>query len=494
MAESLHEQIERERKTANPDPTKLKIYRRYAEGDHDKNLTPEQKTALGSLAKHDYADNLADLVIATWASRLMLTGFAVEDDAVQAFLSDLFVHAQLDDLSYDVNYATARDGNHALILRWLDTPNFGAPADPTAETGEATFGQGRITVHQEDWWDGERGVWIAYDDRGRPAYAVKDFEAWVDVSGNPKPVKRDRRTVYFPDRIERYIKDGQGWAPYPLPGDPESDRPGVVPWTKRNGDPLGIPVVHFKFPRYGLRRYGSSELAGGFVGNQDHVNAFQYGLAMAGTLLAYQILTASGAEWATTPILIPGLMLSSSKPDAKFGSIPAGDLSQLTGGLEGKVQTIARNTQTPIHILQGGDWPSGVALVQAEKGLIAKVLRLAKSIGPSWQAVAHQATEIANAFGAESLNEDAHITARFADPEQLDQLAQAEVDKLKAEALAAIELLQDEESLVALGIPPNEARARLKRREEKAQQEAERIAGIAARSDLGQDERGNEAA
>jgi hypothetical protein len=463
MAEDLHKQIDRERKAANPAASDLAVFRRYVEGDQDATLTADQKALLGAAAKHTYSDNMADTVISAWASRLTLTGFAVEDSAVEAFLNDdLYVRNGLGDLSYDTNYATARDGNHALMLRWLpdDRP---ADLDRIGEDGEVPTDRraGRVTIHAEDWWDGKSGIWVAYDDRGRPAYAVKDFtQVMVDDTGNAR--ERQRRTVYFPGMIHRYIKDG-GWQPFVLPTDPPGTD-GIVPWTKRDGSDLGIPVVHFSFPRFGKRRYGVSELAGGFLANQDHLNDVQQDLTAAARLIGFQVMTATGASFKETPKIQPGTFLHTSSEAARFGSIPPGDLTQLieTHGL--KLQTVARTTATPAHIITGGDWPAGIALVQAEKPLIAKVRRLSRVIGPAWGTVAHRATEMVNAFGGMSLDEDAPITTRFDDPEQLDTLAQAEVLAAQVRAQTEMEALSDEASLIALGLTEAEARERIERK------------------------------
>lgn len=478
MAEDLHDRIKRERDATSPDAANVPTYRLYAQGEQTLTLTADQKKALGRASGVGYSDNVADMVISAWSSRLTLTGYTADDPAVQAFLDGFYLRNELGDLSYDINYATGRDGNHAVMLRWLDEVTATRPSvgpDGTEIETALIRGAGRVTAHAEDWWDGKFGVWVAYDDRGRPAYAVKDAEVWMEQLDGPA-IKRERRTVYFPDHMERFIKEGSGWRPYSLEGEPENGR---VDWTKRDGSPLGIPVVHFKFPRYGRRRYGWSELSGGFLGNQDQINDIQMDVTQAAKLLGFAILTATGATFAKTPVVQPGTMLHTENADARFGNIPAGDIGQLKDAHGIKLSTIARMSATPIHVITGGDWPAGIALVQAEKPLIAKVFRLAKTIGPSHQEVAHRGTEIANAFGLEALSETAQITAIFADPEQLDQLAQAEVIKARAEAWAAIEMLTDPESLAAAAqIPIEEARRRLTARQQRANQQLEMMAGF----------------
>jgi hypothetical protein len=475
MAENIHNRIERERKAASADASYLEVYRAYARGIQAGTISAQQKNILGSSAKHPYSDNMIDMVLAAWSSRLQLRAFTVEEEPVQSFLDEFYVRNQLSDLSYDVNYATGRDGNAAIMLRWLPDDQASDPNDPTVESIDRPLDRrpGRVTAHLEDWWDGKCGVWVAYDDQGRPSYAVKEFV--VTLVSDGVAVDRKRRTLYFPDHIERYIDYGGGWQPYPLPGEPDN---GVVPWTKLDGSNLGLPIVHFKFPRFGQRIYGTSELAGGLLANQDHVNDIQLDLTAAARLLGFQILTATGVPDVQLT-LAPGTMLRSSDPASHFGAITPGDLRQLIDAHGTKIQTIARMTSTPIHIITGGDWPAGITLVQADKPLTAKVLRLAATMGPDWATVAHRATELANAFGGANLNEDALITTDFANPEQLDQMAQAQVDEAKAKVQIAIETLSDWQSLVALGLTEEEAKARIKARQQRTTEAQAALAGFA---------------
>jgi hypothetical protein len=466
MAEGLHAQIERERRAAFPNAADLIEFRRYVAGDQDGTIGFEQKQILGTVAKHPFADNVADMMISATAARLDLTGFTSPGDAVAAFLTDdLFVRNQMGDLGYDCHYAASRDGNHAVMLNWEADERARQPNTPGGPIG------GRVTLHLEDWWDGTTGIFVAHGRNGRPSYAVKDFREMI---GDP-PRDRLRRNIYFPGEIHRFIKEGGEWSPYPLDGEPAN---GIVAWTRADGRPLGIPVVPFSNPRFGRRLYGSSDLAGGFLAVQDQLNDIQMDVTAAARLLAFQIITATGVTFPKDPVIAPGTMLQASKETARFGAIPAGDITQLTEAHGLKLQTVARNASVPIHIITGGNWPAGIALVQAEKPLITKVERLAKTIGPSWATVAHRATEIANAFGRAQLDEDSPIAAVFAAPEKLDPLAVAEVRKMEAEAQAAIEMLTDRESLIAIGIPEVEADARLQRRQAAAAQFDAQLTGI----------------
>lgn len=432
MPESLHDRIKRERAAALPQAKHVKTYRKYATGEQRGTIGHEQRQILGSLVGNPNADNVIDDVIDTAASRLELTGYQVQNEAVQAFLTDFFVRNQISDIQYDVHYPTLRDGNHALGLRWRNADRPGADPD---DEGAEPLPSGRVTIHHEPWWDGETGMFVAYEDDGRTyAYAVKDFVAWM---GDP-PRERRRRTAYFADRIERYVMEGEGWQPYRLPED--GDR-WPVPWTRPDGGPLGIPVVHFPNGRFGSQPYGVSDLAGGVIGLQDDVNDFQRDLSAAGRLTAYQMLWMTGHDLENAPITVgPGRVIWSANPDANTGAYPTGSLEQLIRGHETKVATVARNTKTPKHLITGGDWPSGEALIRAEVPLVDRVRRASRTIGPAWVQVGHRATEIANAFGRLRLDEDALVSPVFTPPERRDALTLAQVER---ERLAAFVLKRE---------------------------------------------------
>lgn len=458
MAESLHDEIERQRGEAFPEASDLKDFRDYARGRQTATLTPDQRRVLASVANHRFADNVVRMILAAAASRLELTGFLVDDQTATGFLADLWTKNQVADLQYDAHFATLRDGNHAVSLRWQAT----APEDADR------FGPGRVVLRRERWWDGATGVFVAYDDLNRPTYAVKDFRVWM---GDP-PRKRLRRTVWFPDRIERYLKEGQGWAPFPLPGD---DLANGATWTKADGSPLGIPVAHFANGSDDDAPYGSSDLDGGVIGVQDELNDIQRDVTAAARLTGFQMLAATGvklekdASGRTKPLVVgPGRTFSDESPDAKFYPIPAGDMGKLTASYDHKLQTITRMTDTPIHLITG-NWPSGAALLRAEMPLVSKVQRLAKTVGPAWATVAHRSTEIANAFGGLGIDEDALITAVFAPPEKLDALALAEVDKARVDVYARLEDISDPVLMAKTGlVTEDEAAAIVAGRQERA--------------------------
>ena len=475
MAENIHEEIEAEREAALPNAEDLVTYRRYARGKHEESLTPYQSRVLQGILGNDFCDNVVGRVLSELRNRLRLDRFDVAGEgaaheAVKEYLSDLWTLCRFRSLSGAVHYATMRDGDHAVSLAYLQRPN----------------GERRVSVQREGWWNGKYGMFVAYDDYGLPSYAFKD---WKGRDG------RDYRTIYYDDRLERYRKEGDGWRPYALPTDPED---GVVPWTmngKPDGEPLGLPVVHFaniQVPQDPTGQgkkgevdplYGGSELAGGLLGLQDEINDIHRDITANARFNAYQMTYGTGIqerrdeEGKAIPYTpFPGAFFQSDNPDARFGRIEAGDVEPLRDTLRIKIEAISRGSSVPMFAIQG-EWPSGEALIRAEMPLIDKVETIAASVGPAWASVAHKATRLHNAFGGGDLDEDLMISAVFGPMVRRDELTQALIAEKKHPHIS------EKETLRILGYSPEDIERIMTEREE------ERAAGELVRQGTLEDRR-----
>lgn len=394
---------------SNPS-TAIKTYRDYADGKQLCTLLAAVKEYLSGALSHLYSDNVMHQVIAEASDRLQLLRFDVQDDAVTTFLQDeIFIKCHLANLSGETHYAALRDGDFALMPEWSEREN-------------------RVLIQKEDWWNGDYGVFVAYEQQ-QPVYAVKEWTEKTETGS-----ERKRRNVYFDDRIERYVSSsgvGGSWEMFSL----ETDTDWPQPWEKPDGSPLHIPIVHFANGGRGPGNYGRSELAGGVLGNQDGLNDKRYDIDVAARMTAFQMVTASGYK----PVLDkqgnpippkwgPGGFLASSDPAGRFDVIEAGDLSQLENVYKLILRAICRMTRTPLHAITG-DWPSGEALLRAELPATNKARRQAEKFKTAWATLAHRCVEIANAFGLRGLNEDAMVMPTFAPVSQLGELQQAMSDR-----------------------------------------------------------------
>lgn len=437
----IHEQIEQERKRALPKAEDVKKFRNYAKGLHPGTLTPGQQRILRGLLGNLFCDNVCKRILQELRNRLCLARFSVaasesESAAILAYLKEVWVKNKLASLSASVHWAMFRDGNTAVSLNWVGD---------------------RVTLTRERWWNGKTGVFVAYDDNDEVTYAVKEWKAG-DVT---------RRTIYYPNRIERYRQDGGGWKAYPLAGDPAGTN-GVLPWVNARKEPLGVPVVHFanvQVPNDGDGddgneetdpHYGMSELDGGELGLQDEVNDLHRDLSAGARFAGYGMMYATGVKLKVDengkdiPLNVePGAMFHDESDLAKFGRIEAGTLEELERVLTIKIRAMCQAASVPMHLISG-DWPSGEALMRAEMPLIDKVETVGAATGPAWASVAYKAVKLANAFGSGSLNEGAMISTEFSSVARRDPLTLASV----AEKLS--KYVGQTETLRILGYSPDD--------------------------------------
>jgi hypothetical protein len=262
----------------------------------------------------------------------------------------------------------------------------------------------------------------------------------------------ERRVVYYPERMERYIRQqGATWQLYNLPDDfPAGEMPATprpVPWVDADGQPIGIPIVAFPnlvipnhqpgtSAREQSRRYGLSLLAGGPLGVQDATNETHYDIIAAARRTAFPIIWGTGvttrkdANNVDIPIVAtPGMMLTNPSDKAQFGMLLPGDMSQLLNVLTDHHRTFARMTNTPMQIVAetDKDAASGVALLRMQLAAIRQARRAATVFGSRWGMLFHKAVNIANAFGKAELNADLMLVGVFDPIEASDAAVMAEV-------------------------------------------------------------------
>lgn len=435
MAESLHDRIDEDRKRACPDARSLKLFRQYARGRNPATLNTLHERVLRGVLGNLFCDNVVRRVLQETRNRLRLARFEVEASTTEAgrvldYLKSVWTLNHLTALSAETHFALSRDGNTCIGVAWTN---------------------GRVRLARMNWWDGDTGVFVAYDTDGQAAYAVRE---WLTTAG----VKR--RTVWFPDRIERFVQNGEGWTPTRLASDPAN---GAIAWTDRTGQPLGIPVVHFvnaQLPddpdgsdgkltgESANTHYGVSMADGGLLGLQDEINDIHRDVTAAARFVGYQMLWGKGIrlqkdeQGNDIPLVVePGSFITDDSADAEFGVLPAGSLAELERALAIKLQAVARLTGIPTYLI-AGDFPSGEALMRAEMPLIDSVETMAGVVGPAWASVCHKATRLANTFGNAGLNEDAMITSVFDPAARRDPLTLADIATKRAPFVSRREVLR----------------------------------------------------
>lgn len=421
---SIHARIEEERKRALPEARKVIDFRNYARGKQKGTLTPFQLYILRGLIGKMFCDNVCKKVLGELRNRLKMSRYDVADQQVLEFLRELWVKNKIPRLASQIHWAALRDGNTAVGLDFTD----------------------RVVLTRERWWNGRFGIFVAYDDADEPTYAVKD---WQESS-------QRLRTVWFPDHIERYVASGNGWQPRRLSTDPPE---GTITWTDEAGQPLGIPFVHFanlQVPNDGTgddnpdepdAHYGLSELDGGLLGLQDEINDVHRDLTASGRYVGFQMMYATGIsakkEDGTDKTYRPepGAFFTDTNKDAKFGTLPPGEITQLEKLLNIKLQAVSRQSGIPMHLITG-DWPSGEALLRSEMPMIDKVETIGTAFGPAWSSVAYKAVRMLNARGSGGLNAESLVSTVFEPASKRDPLTQAIVAEKRAPFVSVKETLR----------------------------------------------------
>lgn len=454
----IHGIIKAERDGCPLDFKKVYKYKRYARGEQELKLTDEQKEMLQGILDNEFADNVCNMIVSDAADRVELMRYECPDNAtVQEYLQDWFNEEGFEDLSDEVHFNILRDGNAVLAMNYEENEE-------------------RPVVYLEEWWDGQNGVFIGYDDCRNAAYGVKEWTEF-DIPGLREMIATElstgvgsaavgatpgfRRNVWYPDRLERWVSiDRLTWMLYP---DPDDDGRSIVPWVDTaTGEGLGVPYIPFANANRRFRNYGSSELSGGILGFQDQINDIGFDLCGAGRMTGFQMLMLAGVNLGldskgepNKPKVGPGQTFTSTDFRAKAQVIPAGDISQLVSLYKEKLRGVARVSRTPLHVL-GLEWPSGEAILQAERPAVNKARKNAKRWSRAWTAVAYYAVKLANRFGGKSFPTDikkAKIISVMSDVERRDPLTQSVIVNNLGDKISQQEALQ------LMGYQPERAQA-----------------------------------
>lgn len=233
-------------------------------------------------------------------------------------------------------------------------------------------------------------VVVAYDDD--PLVRAVALKRWTT------PAARKLATLYYPDRIEKYVWSDdpgvKGWAPREVVGEPWPlpHSLGVVPVVPLVNDP-------------DLDNRGNSEIAS-ILPLQDILNKLFVDLLVASEYGAFRQRWATGLEIPVDPETKKPIepfkasverVWSTAVADARFGDFEQTDLSGVISSIETTIQHIASKTRTPPHYLlgQSGAFPSGESLKATETGLVAKAMRRTRDFGEAWEEVERLALLVA---------------------------------------------------------------------------------------------------
>lgn len=373
--------------------------RDWYNGDHHVPLTDRQAEYLALNGRFPWSLNYLRLPVELCVERLTVRGFDGPDSigGDGGVLDEWWTSGRMDALQAQVHRAVARDGDTYLLIEW-DEEN------------------GRPVFSHEPAHDGEEGMKVHYLSNLRRVMTMAS-KTWTESRFNDQgtlDVVR-RLNLYLPDRIERYEMTGLDWQPY-------RDNPGdawPIPWPLNR-----IPVVHFRWGDDG-GNWGESELEP-LIPLQMALNKAALDLLEASDKTGMQLLTLSGAAWpSAAPDVRAGDVLSVSAADARWGSVPPADLSQLREVVNDWIVRMAQLAHIPLQYFQvTGQIASAATQAADDSQLVAKVKSQAVTIGNSWEDTMYIALKLREAAGAgRDLARGENIETRWADFDRVDPLA-----------------------------------------------------------------------
>lgn len=343
--------------------------RAYYEGKHQLTFASTKlNNAFGKLFKA-FADNLMPTVVETVKDRLKLDGFTVagakqEDGSeltppTQDALDEIWRMNRLLIRANQVHLDSLIDGDSYVII-WPD------------REGRVTFYPNRATA-----------IVVDYDDE-QPGYIIRAAKCYQQGD------KRYRLTLYYRDRIEKYITRHAVQDAYPDRAQAFVRYETDEPWPLPNAYDK-VPVFHFG-NRVSIGMLGCTELAEAMP-LQDALNKSIADMLVASEFYGVPQRWAVGLEDDLTPEqlkrkypLLAGGVWASDNKDIKFGEFAAADISKFITVSETFRKEIARVSRTPLHYFAlEGTFPSGESLRTAEGPLIRKVIDRQETWGAVWQ-------------------------------------------------------------------------------------------------------------
>lgn len=290
-----------------------------------------------------------------------------------------------------VHIATCRDGESFVIVDWDNeakrprfTPHLRFVDQSLTSATGADVGEGCRAFYQND------------DEDQQLLYVTKRWTEVVTTTGQRQ--QRQRLTIYYPDRIEKYSGFSGAWAPFQDAG----DMAWPIPWIGKDGLPLGIPVAHF-------RSSAGMEAREAWPA-QNAINYLCVLELTAADMTAFRILVAIGwkpEDADGNPLEIaPGTWVGTPFKEGKVQDIPPADIGPISNLIEGWVFRAAMVTDTPVsRFITTKQIAAEGTQKQGDGPLVNKVRGRQGEIGNGWEDCMRMALRLANTFGAGGLDE-----------------------------------------------------------------------------------------
>lgn len=397
--------------------------RRFHNGlESQRGLTDRLRQFLGDDFSLNYMATVSDAVSERLLYKQMLCTHANADSAAMAaelitqqdWFTEFWRGNRLGFHQSDIHEAAVSQGEYFGIIDF-DADNNRARITPHkryVSTTQGGDGSGVLMVYPQD------------DISQKPLYGLK---VWQETESKRKISKL---ALYLPEQTMLFRQNSLGW------GLVES-----TPNLNRAGEPLGIPVVHFKMP--GLRPEAKRAWP-----VQRMLDKLIIDLAMESDQNAFRIYKFFGFKLEDNkgnPLKIePGQAIGApnkAPSDASFEAIEGSDLTPQNATIDSFILKLAQLTDTPASRFQYGKAIAAEGtLKQQEAPLLMKCERRAEGLAIAWQDAATIARRFHNTYADfsqsefglldESVNFDFQWNEFYAET-TADKLAEAQVDTAK---------------------------------------------------------------
>lgn len=384
----------------------------YYSGNHNLAFASEKfQNTFGNTLKN-MRDNLCPIVVDAPADRMEIINFSGADkekkNAIAEKAWEIWQRETLELVSNDVHKEALKCGCGYVIV-WVDN-----------DKNARFYAQ-----------DARQCAVIEDEDTGDPLFAVKQ---WTTLE------KKIRITLYYTDRIEKYISQKEygndtlkdtSFIPY------SSDTENAI-----TDNPYGV-IPMFKFE--------TQPVLNDAIPIQDALNKTMCDELVSQEFAAFPQRWAVGLELPENEItgkkempFLAGIdrLWNSEDKDSRFGQFLAADLEKFLKVEDSRRLEMARVTGTPLHFfsIQTGNAVSGEALKTLESRFTKKVKRLCVNFGVVWS----KAMKLALAIEGTAIDADETLTAQWESPEQRSELEFFQTLLLKQELGVPEEVLFEE--------------------------------------------------